>query len=88
MVAPPLLEGAVQVTLAEVVEATVAPTAVGAPGRPSGMRALLGGEAGEVPRALVAVTVKVYDDPWVRPVTVQLVVDVVQVKPPGLEVTV
>ncbi len=88
MGSPPLEAGAVQEMLAAVVEATVAVTPIGAPGGPSGVTALEAGEAGEVPRALVAVAVKVYDDPWVRPLTVQLVVEVVQVKPPGEEVTV
>jgi hypothetical protein len=45
-------------------------------------------EDGLVPAELVAVTVKVYVVPSVRPVTVQDVVLVVQVRPPGLDVTV
>ncbi len=45
-------------------------------------------EAGPVPVALVARTVKVYQVPLVRLVTVQDVVAVVQVKPPGELVTV
>ena len=39
---------------------------------------MLGAEAALVPAAFVAVTVKVYAVPFVRPVTVQEVVDVVQ----------
>jgi hypothetical protein len=36
-----------------------------------------GDEAGDVPRALVAVTVKVYEVPFVSPVTVQVSAPVV-----------
>ena len=56
---PPLELGAVQVTFAEVAEATTALTLVGAPGAAAGVIELEGGEAGEVPIALVAVKVKV-----------------------------
>src|SRR5258708_1382277 len=55
---PPLEAGAVQVTVAWALPA-VAVTAVGAPGGPMGMTALEAVEAGLVPTALVAVTVKV-----------------------------
>jgi len=41
-----------------------------------------------VPFTFVAVTVNVYEVPFVRPVTVQLVVTVVQVNEPGDDVTV
>jgi hypothetical protein len=41
-----------------------------------------------VPAELVAVTVKVYAVPFVSPVTVHEIEAVVQVKLPGLEVTV
>src|SRR3989344_3255810 len=44
-------------------------------------------DAEEVPTELVAVTVKVYGVPLVRPVTVAKVPLVVAVIPPGLEVT-
>jgi len=47
-----------------------------------------GDDAGPVPVVLAAVTVNVYPVPLVSPVTVQLVVDDVQVKLPGDEVTV
>jgi hypothetical protein len=69
-------------------------TPVGAPGTVSGVGVTApdGSEAGPVPPGPVAVTVKVYGVPAVRPVTVQLVAPdrdtVVQVKPPGDEVTV
>jgi hypothetical protein len=57
---PPLLDGAVQVTVAAVLP-PVAATAVGAPGAVGalGVTALDAEEAGPVPLALVAVTVKV-----------------------------
>jgi hypothetical protein len=46
-------------------------------------------DSGPVPTALVAVTVKVYGVPLVRPLTVQVVAPVVvQVRLPGDEVTV
>ena len=45
-------------------------------------------EAADVPIMLVAVTVKVYDVPLVRPLIVQLVDAVVQVNPPGVLVAV
>jgi hypothetical protein len=45
-------------------------------------------DGGPVPTVLAAVTVKVYPVPLVRPVTVQEVVVLVQVKLPGDEVTV
>jgi hypothetical protein len=45
-------------------------------------------EAGPVPTPFVAVTVKVYDDPLLRPDTVHVVDDVVQVWFPTFEVTV
>jgi hypothetical protein len=41
-----------------------------------------------VPDTFVAVTVNVYDVPFVRPVTVQVVVAVVHVNEPGVDVTV
>jgi hypothetical protein len=85
----PLLAGAVHATVAEVVDATVAVGADGVDGGPAGVTALDGDDARLVPTTLVAVTVKVYEVPLVRPVTVQVRAPVVvQVKPPGLEVTV
>jgi hypothetical protein len=48
-----------------------------------------GAEGAEIPEALVAVTVKVYEVPLVRPVTSQVVAPFeVQVSDPGEEVTV
>nr|WP_229708421.1 hypothetical protein [Knoellia flava] len=54
-----------------------------------GITTALGDELGEVPIALVAVTVNVYAVPLLSPMTVQARAPVVvQVLPPGLEVTV
>ena len=63
-------------------------TEVGAPGTVDGVTTADADEAAPVPDTFVAVTVNVYDVPFVRPVTVQVVVAVVQVKEPGVEVTV
>ena len=83
---PPL--PAETVTVAEALPAT----AVGVPGIPGGpgMTADDADEAPEVPLPFVAVDVNVYEVPFVRPVTVQLVAgDVtVQVNAPGDDVTV
>jgi hypothetical protein len=54
---PPLFVGAVHETVAEVGEATVAVTAVGAPGGPT-MVTVLEVAAAELPSALVATIVK------------------------------
>jgi hypothetical protein len=89
-----LLAGSVQVTVASGVEPkAVPPTAVavpmvGAPGTFAGVAAADGAESGLLPTPLVANTVNVYEVPLVRPATVQLSVLVLQVKPPGVEVTV
>jgi hypothetical protein len=40
----------------------------------------------ESPVAFLPITVKVYAVPFVKPVTLHVVVDVVHVKPPGLDV--
>jgi hypothetical protein len=45
--------------------------------------ALEAADVAPLPAAFVARTVKVYEVPLVRPVTVQVVLAVVQVKPPG-----
>jgi hypothetical protein len=55
---PPSEAGAVQLTVAWVLP-PVAVTLIGAPGGPAGVTLLDGDEAGLVPTALVAVTVKV-----------------------------
>ena len=62
---------------------------VGVLGRVAGTRFELADDADPVPLALVALTVKVYVEPAVRPeVMVQEVPDPVQVAPPGLAVAV
>lgn len=63
-------------------------TAVGAPGAPTGVTLPLGVEAGLTPMALVAVIVKVYAVPLVRPGTTIGEAAPVAVMPLGLEVTV
>jgi hypothetical protein len=87
MAEPPFETGAVQETTDCWLPNDVAVTEVGAPGVVAGMTVADGLEAAVVPSPLVALTVKVYDVPFVRPETVQLVPAVEQVKPPGLEVT-
>jgi hypothetical protein len=85
---PPLLAGAAHDTTAWAFPG-VAVTAVGAPGTARGVTAALATEAGEVPAALVAVTLNVYAVPLVRPVTAAVVaMTVVTVAPPGDAVTV
>jgi hypothetical protein len=67
----------------------VADTPVGAPGTADGTIADDADDAKLVPTEFVAVTVNVYEVPFVRPPTVHVVaVVVVQVNPPGDEVTV
>jgi hypothetical protein len=58
IVLPPLLDGAVQLTVADPSPA-LADTPVGGPGKLLGVTLLDGAEAGLVPLPLVAVTVKV-----------------------------
>ena len=58
MAAPPLLAGAVQVTVAEALPKVAVPM-VGAPGTVAGVTALDCAEAGPVPTLLMAATVKV-----------------------------
>jgi hypothetical protein len=59
MVAPPLEVGAVQEIVDELAAPDVACTLVGAPGTVAGVAGAEAVEAGPVPTALVAVTVKV-----------------------------
>jgi hypothetical protein len=66
---PPLLIGAVKVMVACPLP-RVAVIPVGAFGVVAGVTALLAAELALVPTILVAVTVKVYSTPFVRPVTV------------------
>jgi hypothetical protein len=87
IVAPPLLAGAVHDTVAWAAPETPT-TEVGAPGTASGVTEPEDADDELLPTALVAVTLNVYGLPLVSPLTVQLVVAVVQVNPPGEEVTV
>jgi hypothetical protein len=66
---PPFEAGAVNVIVASPLPRT-AVTLVGAPGVVAGVTALLADEAEPVPTAFVAVTVKVYAVPFVKPVIV------------------
>ena len=88
IVAPPSLAGADHDTVAEPSPAT----AVGWPGAPGaaavGVTAAVAAEAAPTPALDVAVTVKVYGVPTVRPVIVQAVALVVVHVPPGEPVTV
>jgi hypothetical protein len=84
---PPVLAGAVHDTLA-CAFAGLATTPVGAPGTVRGLTAAEAVEAGPVPAAFVAVTVKVYATPLNRPVMVHDVLAVVHMKPLGLDVAV
>ena len=87
MGAPPLLPGAVKVTMPEPTPLVAVPM-VGAPGTTEGVAGGEAAEAGPVPIGLVAVTVKVYAVPLVRPLIVQDTVPVVvQVRLAGDEVT-
>jgi hypothetical protein len=71
-----------------VLAAPVALTAVGAPGTVDGVTAAEAVEAAPVPDTFVAVTVNVYEVPFVRPATVHEVVAVVHANEPGVDVTV
>jgi hypothetical protein len=86
MDAPPLLVG----TLHETVALVLPRTAVGALGA-SGIRAGIapedGGEESELPTMLCAVTVNVYDVPFVRPLIRQVRVGALTVQVPSAEFT-
>jgi hypothetical protein len=71
-----LFAGATHVTVACALPA-VATTEVGAFDAPTGVTAFDGADVGELPYTLVAVTVKVYEVPFVSPVTVQVKAPVV-----------
>ena len=89
MAEPPLLAGALNVTVACALPAVAVPI-VGAPGTVAGVTLLEAADAAPVPTPLVAVTVKVYAVPLVKPVTVIDVHGAVQVPvmPLGVEVAV
>ena len=87
---PPLFAGAVNDTIAEA-ELAVAKTARGAPGTvgaTDGTTLLEAADAGLVPMALVAVTVKVKAEPFIRPLTKIGDVVPVTIGPPGRALTV
>jgi hypothetical protein len=87
VIALPFAAGAVKVTVAAALPRT-ALTAVGAPGTAAGVTATEAADAELVPAALVAVTVKVYAVPLVKPVTVIGLAVPVPVIAPGDDVTV
>ena len=80
-------DGADQDTTDWFVAPAVPDTPVGAPGTVEGTTDEDADDAELVPFAFVAVTVNVYDVPFVRPVTVHEVVAVVHWNEPGDEVT-
>ena len=85
--APPVENGADQETTTDPPPLTPT-TPVGVPGTDAGVTAADGSEPAPAPTAFEAVTVNVYDAPFVSPLTVQLVETVVQLRPPGDEITV
>ena len=84
---PPFDAGGVNVTEASPFPAVAAPI-VGVPGTVAAVTELEGEDAALVPAALVAVRVKVYAVPLVRPVTTMGEELPVAVIPPGDEMTV
>ena len=86
---PPFDAGAVNATVAWAFPAVAVPM-TGAPGGPTGVALFDAADAGPVPAALLAVTVKVYAVPLVSPVTVMDVHGAghVPVTLPGAEVAV
>ena len=87
---PPLLTGAVKLTLAVALPA-VAVTAVGAPGTVAGVTLFDGVDCALDPTALVATTLKVYAVPLVRPVitwVVEVLPALLSTPPAGVDVTV
>jgi hypothetical protein len=89
VIAEPFDAGAVHETVIFSVPATTT-TLVGASGAFAGVIELEASDALDAPFALLAFTVKVYAVPFDKPETVQEVVGAftVQVKSPGLDVTV
>jgi hypothetical protein len=85
--APPLLAGGAKLTVAAALPAA-AETDVGAPGTVAGMTLFDGVDAGPVPAELVAVTVKVYAVPLVKPETTIGLPAPDAFNPPGFDVTV
>jgi hypothetical protein len=86
---PPVLEGAVHVITELLFAFDVAVTPVGAPGAAAGSTLADASDSAEAPDPFVAVTLKVYEVPFVRPVTAHANSPVVtQVLFPGVDVTV
>jgi len=84
---PPFEDGADHETTTE--ESPNTPdTPVGTPATVAGTTASEAVDAEPVPALFVAVTENVYEMPFVRPITVQVVVAVVHVNEPGDDVTV
>jgi hypothetical protein len=69
IVAPPLDAGAVQATVTDVALATVAVPIVGAPGTVAGVTEADALDKPDVPAEFVAVVLKKYVVPFVKPVT-------------------
>jgi len=69
IVAPPLDPGAVQATVTDVALAIVAVPIVGAPGTVAGVTELDAVDKADVPAEFVAVVLKKYVVPFVKPVT-------------------
>ena len=88
MTDPPFETGAVQVTVLFAFSLEVPETDVGAPGTVEGVAGSLGVEDTLEPLAFLAVTVNVYDVPFVNPVTTKGEDESVVKNPPGLDVTV
>jgi len=87
MADPPLLAGAVKLTVALLFPAVAVPI-VGAPGTVAGVTLLDATDTAPVPTPFVAVTVKVYGVPLVNPLTVRGLLPPLPVTPPGVDVTV
>ena len=87
--APPLIVGADQVTFALAFPPT-ATTVVGGFGFVAGTTAAVAVDGTDGPTLFIAITVNVYDVPFVRLVIIAVVVfpSVFATKPPGLDVTV
>jgi hypothetical protein len=86
VIADPFAGGAVKLTTASSLP-DAALTPVGAPGAPT-TTALETADGGPVPSVFVAVTVNVYEVPFVNPVTVSGLADPNAISPPGDAVTV
>jgi hypothetical protein len=84
---PPVEAGGVNVTVACEFPAVATPI-VGGPGTAAGVTLFEGADAGPVPTAFVAMTVKVYAEPLARPFTTRGEEGPLALKLPGEDVTV